>query len=152
MQAFEDAQHAPGAQSVAPLQRPQRIAETEAHRQVDVLHRSDTLLGDVAGEIDDRGEGALDDEPGAVANQRDAHAVPCEQGASRLLQLRSGRRAGHQAAVSLQVRQHVDGQAARRIDGEPPRCGADVGAQWRKQAQRRPGRTLAALHLGAQTL
>lgn len=135
-----------------PLQRPQRIAETEAHRQVDVLHRSDTLLGDVAGEIDDRGEGALDDEPGAVANQRDAHAVPCEQGASGLLQLRSGRRAGHQAAVSLQVRQHVDGQAARRIDGEPPRCGADVGAQWRKQAQRRSGRTLAALHLGAQTL
>src|SRR5580692_3017743 len=52
--ALEDLEHRAGADLVAPAQRPVRIGEAQSDREVDVGRTGNALLGDVAGEIDDR--------------------------------------------------------------------------------------------------
>lgn len=123
------------AKRVAPGKRSLRVAETKPNGIVDIVDTGDTLLGNVAGQIDDGGQGSLSDETDAVTNESNADTVA---GKKRMRGIAIGRVRGgarHQCPMTGDTREHIDADCPLR------RCPCQfarhrrVVAVRRKQAQ-----------------
>ena len=149
MHRLEDGEDAGRPKPVAHAERPIGVAEAESHRGVDVIDAGDTLLGDVAADIDDGPDDALGDEAGAVVDHRHRRPAGGEErmGAGPIRGI--GRRRRHQGAPAIEAEQRIHRHRAAGIEVLAERACRRVLAERGDEAKGVVRRALRIADLGA---